>query len=143
MTGHELPAGIGPHEGREFMLMRDGKKNVALFFEVAPDGLDAILSDGFNLLLFRQFEHQGRVFFTRIVFRDGYGAAALRLKDLVQRGNSAVDPEREHEIGEILSYRREDVDAFIAHALWCQRRASGEYQDQDGGKRDQSHLPGQ
>ena len=125
MTDHQLPTGIGPHDGREFMLMRDGKKNVALFFEVAPEGLDAILSDGFNLLLFRQFEHQGRVFFTRIVFRDGYGAAALRLKDLVQRDSRGVDPAREHEIGEILSYRREDVDAFIAHALSCQALGGG------------------
>ena len=109
------PVGIGPHEGQEFVLMRAGKKNVALFFELEPEGLDGMLAEGFNLLLFRQFAHLGTTYFTRIVFRDGHEAAAIRLKDIVQEGCRRFDAEREHEIGRILSYTREDVDAYIEH----------------------------
>ena len=124
MKAHTMPAGIGPHEGQEFALMRDGKKHVALFFEIEPEGLDAILSEGFNLVMFRQFEHQGRIFYTRIVFRDGYEADAVRLKDLVQRDSGRIEPAREHEIGAILSYTQDEVDAFIAHAVSCDKGAA-------------------
>lgn len=47
-----LPDGVGPHEGREFDLMRNGKKSVALFNEVKPEGLRKMLEDGFCLLKF-------------------------------------------------------------------------------------------
>ncbi len=55
----EIPNGIGPHKGREFALMRENKKNVALFFEIEPDGLNKILQEGYCLLQFRQFVHLG------------------------------------------------------------------------------------
>ena len=116
MDDPHIPFGIGPHEGKEFSLMREGKKNVALFFELEPRGLDLILAEGFNLLMFRQFSHLGKTFFTRIVFRDGYEASAIRLKEIVQEDCQRIDPEREHEIGQILSYTREHVDAYIEHA---------------------------
>lgn len=112
----DIPFRIGPHEGHEFSLMREGKKNVALFFELEPNGLDLILAEGFNLLMFRQFSHLGTTFFTRIVFRNGHEAAAIRLKEIVQEDCKRVDPEREHEIGQILSYTREHVDAYIDYA---------------------------
>ena len=51
----DLPEGIGPHEGCEFDLMRQGDKHVALFFELEPAGLKGILCEGFKLLKFRQF----------------------------------------------------------------------------------------
>lgn len=40
MQQHDPPDGVGPHEGREFHLMRKGEKDVALFFELKPDGLE-------------------------------------------------------------------------------------------------------
>ena len=116
MDSPDIPFGIGPHEGQEFLLMREGKKDVALFFELEPDGLDLILAEGFNLLMFQQFSHLGITYFTRIVFRNGHESAAMRLKEIVQEDCRCVDPEREHEIGQILSYTREQVDAYIGHA---------------------------
>lgn len=112
----EIPNGIGPHEGREFALMRENKKNVALFFEIEPDGLNEILQEGYCLLQFRQFVHLGQTFFTRIVFRDGFETDAIRLKTLVSETGKDVDPTREYEIGTILSYSREQVEAFIQHS---------------------------
>ena len=43
------------------------------------------------------------------------GGAAMRLKHLIQIEAKGFDPEREHEIGAILSYSKCDVDAFLAH----------------------------
>jgi hypothetical protein len=113
----ELPEDIGPHEGKEFMLMRAGEKDVALFFEIEPEGLTEILSEGFCMLNFPQFKHLGVTFYTRIVFRYGFEVKALRLKEIVQQSKDGIDPNREHEIGEILSYTRKQVDAYLNHAL--------------------------
>ena len=117
-----LPKGIGPHEGIEFDLLRGGKKNVALFFEIEPDGLEKILEEGFCLLQFRQFEMKGVIYFTRIVFRDGYENDALRLKTIVSERPKKICSEREHEIGRILSYSYEEVEAFLRHATEQGRR---------------------
>jgi len=111
----EVPEGVGPHEGKEFVLMRDGYKNVALFFEIEPEGLKEILLEGFSFMKFPQFEHLGVTFFTWIVFRNGFENDAIRLKALVEQNTKGVEPDREHEIGEILSYTRDEVDAFLRH----------------------------
>lgn len=116
MQQHDLPEGVGPHEGQEFDLMRKGEKDVALFFELRPDGLDEILKDGFCLLKFPQFEHKGQTIFTRIVFRQGFEADAIRLKEIVMDNSKGIQPEREHEIGKILSYTPAQVAAYIKHA---------------------------
>ena len=95
--------------------MRQGKKDVALFFELKPAGLDDILQDGFCLLKFPQFIHQSQIYFTRIVFRPGFEVDAIRLKEIVLDRAIGIIPDREHEIGRILSYTPEQVDAFIRH----------------------------
>lgn len=120
MQTNELPDGVGPHEGIEFELMREGKKNVALFFELKPDGLESILADGFIMLQFAQFTHKDKTYFTRIVFRSGFETEAIRLKEIVTDSSQGIDPDREHEIGRILSYKPEQVDAFINHASGTQ-----------------------
>ncbi|MFT6103611.1 MAG: hypothetical protein ACJA1E_000023 [Paracoccaceae bacterium] len=116
MQQHDLPEGVGPHEGQEFDLMRKGKKDVALFFELIPEGLDGILKDGCCLLEFPQFEHQGQTIFTRIVFRAGFEVDATRLKEIITDNAKGINPSREHEIGKILSYTPQQVDAYIRHA---------------------------
>jgi hypothetical protein len=116
MQHNDLPDGIGPHEGQEFDLMRKGGKDVALFFELRPDGLDGILKDGFCLLKFPQFEHKGQTIFTRIVFRPGFEVDAIRLKEIVMDNSKGIQPKREHEIGKILSYTPAQVAAYIKHA---------------------------
>lgn len=84
-TDPDLPDGIGPHEGQEFALMRAGQKNVALFFELEPEGLNDMLQDGFCLL------------------------------HLIEAPSRGFDPRREHEIGRILSYHPDQVETFLRH----------------------------
>lgn len=95
--------------------MRKGRKDVALFFELKPDGLDEILEAGFCLLKFPQFRHEGQTYFTRIIFRPGFEAQAIRLKEIITDNSKGLLPEREYEIGKILSYTPDQVDAFIRH----------------------------
>lgn len=111
-----LPDGIGPHEGREFALMRAGSKHVSLFFELEPEGLDEIIEDGFELLKFEQFVNAETMYYTWIVFRPSHRPSALRLKQLVTGPAKGFDHVREHEIGAILGYDPKDVEAFIKHA---------------------------
>ena len=91
-----LPDGIGPHEGIEFNLMRSGQKNIAMFSEVEPEGLDDILEEGYCLLQFPQFTHGQKIYFTWIVFREGYDSDAIRLKCLIQGTPHQISSAREH-----------------------------------------------
>ncbi|MGB0843542.1 MAG: hypothetical protein ACPGVN_02235 [Alphaproteobacteria bacterium] len=116
MENNEIPSGIGPHEGKEFTLMRSGEKNVALFYEIEPDGLIGMLEDRYNLLQFLAFKHKGVSYFTWIVFRDGFANDALRLKELIEMKHVGINSEHEHEIGKILSYKPEDVEVFLKHS---------------------------
>ena len=109
-----LPIGVGPHEGIEFDLMRVDKKDVALFFDYEPDWLHDALAQGFEVILFADTLINGQLAFTRIIYRKGFESAAMRLKHLIQIEAKGFDPEREHEIGAILSYSKCDVDAFLA-----------------------------
>ncbi len=110
-----LRIGVGPHEGIEFDLMRVGKKDVALFFDYEPDWLHDAITLGFELILFAETLKNDKLAFTRIIYRNGFESAAIRLKYLIQSDAKGFDPEREHEIGAILSYSKCDVDAFLAH----------------------------
>lgn len=78
-------------------------------------GLTKMLEDGFCLLKFPYFVHNKQTYFSWIVFREGFESDALRLKALVKQDTSGIDPTREHEIGEILSYSKVEVDAYLRH----------------------------
>lgn len=114
-----LPDGVGPHEGREFDLMRAGQKHVALFFEIAPPGLLDILADGFHLRQFVQTSGRGRPYPVQcpvwIIYRSGHDQAMRRLEAIVSHPRPGIDPAQEHEIGAILSYTRPQVDAYLRH----------------------------
>ncbi|MBO6792101.1 MAG: hypothetical protein JJ894_16360 [Dinoroseobacter sp.] len=110
-----LPDGVGPHEGQEFDLMRKGRKNVALFYDFEPEGLNDFLIEGFCLLQFPHHVFQGEITFSRIVFRCGFDEDALRLKTIITDGSTEIDRRREHEIGKILSYSTSEVEAYLAH----------------------------
>ena len=109
-----LPDEIGPHEGIEFELMKKGKKNLALFIDYEPPELQDFLSDEFKLLKFAQTTSDGVSYITRIVFRHGYDIQAARLQILLKLKINGISPRREHEIGKLLSYTPEQVNAFIA-----------------------------
>ena len=106
---------IGPHEGIEFQLMKHGKKHVALFVDFRPPDLGNFLSDEFKLLQFNQTTRDGTDYVTRIVYRLGYEKQAFRLRVLLEEDSYGVCSEREHEMGRLLSYTPEQVDAYIAH----------------------------
>jgi len=89
---------------------------------MAPDGLEKFLNEGFCLLQFPQFEMRGVIYFTRIVFREGYEDDALRLKELVSERPNEICSKREHEIGRILSYSHEQVETFLRHAVELKQR---------------------
>ena len=115
MSDPIVPEGVGPHEGREFDLMRAGQKDVAFFTDWDPPGLDEILAEGFCLLKFRALVHEGKPIFSHILFRPGFEQSAIRLKEMVEEEGTGFVPEREHEIGRILGYTVEEVEAFLAH----------------------------
>ncbi len=115
MLEPELPPGVGRHEGREFDLMRAGQKDVALFIELKPDGLDQALADGFLLLEFEKQWADGPIISFWIVYRAGHAAKASRLQALVLAPSRGFYPSTEHEIGKILGYTKDEVNAFLAH----------------------------
>ena len=110
-----LPDGAGPHEGCEFDLMRAGKKDVSYFCEIEPEGFEDMLHEGFCLLQFKQFQYDKVTIFGWIVFREGWEKEAIRLKELLTDGTKGIHPEREHEIGSLLSYTEKQVDADLHH----------------------------
>ena len=112
---YKLPKEIGPHEGIEFELMRSGKKDISLFLDYEPEGINEILVDGFELLMFSQKTLAKKDCFTRIIFRKGFEKKAIRLKDLIQNKPSKISPIREHEVGKLLSYTEKEVEAYLSH----------------------------
>jgi hypothetical protein len=111
-----LPIGIGPHEGREFDLMRTGAKDVAYFSEIEPEGLAEISANPlFLTMTFRSREILGISVPCWIICRQGCAAQAKRLKELVLNPPAKWNAHYEREVGRILGYRDCDIDAFIAH----------------------------
>lgn len=111
-----LPAGIGPHEGREFDLMRARRKAVALFYELEPEGLAEMSADpSFSVLQFPSPKIAGISCPYWIVFHTDAEAQAKRLKALVLAPKTGWVAEHEREVGRILGYDEADIDAFIAH----------------------------
>lgn len=110
-----FPVGIGPHEGNEVDLMRRGEKHVAMFDGYEPEGLEELLADGgFGCFTDRRrlldFSHD-----VLFVFRDGHEAAARRLCAITRDPPKGFQPDHEHEVGRILGYSPEQVEAFLAH----------------------------
>ncbi|MEY4983893.1 MAG: hemocin immunity protein [Pseudomonadota bacterium] len=112
----EFPEGVGPHEGRELDLMRLRQKDVAMFVGYEPEGLDAFLSEG-GFASFSDTRHVGdNRYPVLFVYRDGYEAAARRLCDLTRNPPKGFEADHEHEVGRILGYTTQQVEAFLAHA---------------------------
>jgi hypothetical protein len=111
-----LPEGIGPHEGLEFDLMRAGRKAVALFYELEPEGLAEISADpSFSCLRFSAVQKRGISVPVWIVFHKNAEVQAKQLKALVQQPPNGWKTAHEREVGRILGYNEADIDAFIAH----------------------------
>ena len=113
-----IPAGVGPHEGIEFDLMRCGEKHIALFLEIQPDGLSEMLKDSrFAHFGFTSPVKNGIAVQVWIVFRKTYYQDAIAFRKLYEE--TTISPwsrAREREIGRYLGYRVADVETFIHHA---------------------------
>ena len=113
----EIPAGVGPHEGIEFDLMRSGKKHIALFYELEPDGLATFLKDDtFECFSFMSPEKQGISVPVWIVFRKTHQAKAISLRKLYEATTIAPwSPDNERKIGGLLGYKAKDIETYIKH----------------------------
>jgi hypothetical protein len=80
----DLPPEIGPHEGREFELMRAGLKRVAFFSDFHPDGLEEFLKDASFALLEEVRHYRDKSFIVRIVYHRQHEDIAQELMDLTR-----------------------------------------------------------
>ena len=111
----DLPEGIGPHEGREFDLMRRGEKHVAMFTDYEPDGLADILADGRFSSFTDQREFRGIGFEVIFVFRKGHEDTARQLCALTRNPPKGFSPAHERKVGQLLGYSDPQIDAFLTH----------------------------
>lgn len=118
-----LPSGIGPHEGIEFDLLIAGRKNVALFFDYEPDGVSAFSdSEEYVVERHRAIHKNGLPYTVLIIYRVGYEGDAHKLISYALDQSSKFDPDRERDIGRILSYADWEIEAFIEHHMEKIRR---------------------
>jgi hypothetical protein len=121
-----MPAGIGPHEGRELALMLSGRKPAAMFSDVLPLDRRAPLG------LFRPHVQSGRFAMRIDVFalhpnlrlrfvyytRRGQSWRIERLRELNRRligGEARWSDDDDVETGRLLGYSERDIAAFLAH----------------------------
>ncbi len=136
MDDLEFPL-IAPHEGREFELMEQGRKNVALFYDIIPDqygefrSLDQYGAIEWSVPInlthaqkgslrergahYEGLDEDGTEIYIpyRILYRKNHEAQARRLADLVQNYGVGWDIEKEREIGAILGYPKESIEQFV------------------------------
>ena len=110
MTGR-----IGPHEGVEFILFDRGEKHVIYFnWDSWPEEYFAAAKlVGAKSLKFSEQDSEEESY---IFYRHGHEAEAEELRDIIlsrfTKYNDDFD-EKEHRIGEILGYTKDDVELFI------------------------------
>ncbi len=117
----DLPEGVGPHEGREFDLMRRGKKHVAMF-EYVPDGLQEFLDEGGFSSFVDLRDFSGKSYPVLFVHRDGHEEDARRLCLMTRDPPKGFQPDHERAVGHILGYTDAQIDAFLAHVHPKSRR---------------------
>ena len=128
----ELPAGIGPHEGRELELMLAGKKPLAMFNDDLPEGMEPP-EIAFDPYVVEGRFSKGEIYVPAPEFGNGrlrYYLYALpgeawrmgRLID-IQRGffedRVKTTPDLETEVGRLLGYAEADINLFVTR--WFSR----------------------
>ncbi len=122
----DLPAGIGPHEGRELELMLAGEKPLAMFNDDLPEGMEP------PEVAFDPYVAQGRFVKGEVVvpastFQGGrlrYYMYALQGEEWridrlieIQRGffedGVQTTPTLETEIGRLLGYNDADIQIYV------------------------------
>lgn len=123
-TRSTLPAGIGPHEGREIELLLAGAKPVAMFTDFVPE-CGIIPDEELAPLL-----HEGRLVGRNGIF-DGPNGGKVRLLAVAQsdasdrldmlfelmraiyEGRRPYDESADRQIGQLLGYTDADIESFI------------------------------
>lgn len=110
---------IGPHEGREFELLDRGLKHVAFFCEIIPDDYHNYKAqEPYDVIEWQRTVRHRHGYDVQIpycvIFRKTHRQQAERLYELNQlfyKGD--YRPDHEYEIGDILSYPKKSVEAFV------------------------------
>jgi hypothetical protein len=104
-----LPDGVGPHEGRELLLMLAGEKKIA-YVQLPPDDFEPYIQQGiFYRILCGEDGH--------IIYHPSYENEAKRLHTLIlDSWGKGFMPEIEREIGELLGYTSRDIEVYLKHA---------------------------
>ncbi len=109
---------IGPHEGKEFELMRNGQKNIALFFsdyEFPECFIPYIKSNIFRLKEVFISSSPKCDLTAQIVYKPEAEEEANLLAELIKIREFI--PQNEKKIGLLLGYSEEDVDFYVSEAL--------------------------
>ncbi|MDP6967487.1 MAG: hypothetical protein QGG88_00040 [Gammaproteobacteria bacterium] len=115
-----LPKGIGPHEGIEFDLVKQGKKDLVLFFCDYPvdDHYAQAQQLGMSVL---EFDHQDPYLDPQlknvVFYRQGYRAQAEELVDMINLSLTRPDnwQQLEYRIGQLLGYSDHAIAVYLAH----------------------------
>ncbi|WP_439242703.1 hemocin immunity protein [Lonepinella sp. BR2474] len=109
---------IGPHEGKEFELMRNGQKNIALFYsdyEFPESFIPYIKSGTFRLKEVFISSSPKCDLTAQIVYKPEAEKEADLLAELIKI--LKFIPENEKKIGLLLGYSEEDVDFYVSRSL--------------------------
>ncbi len=113
---------IGPHEGQEIALMRDGQKHVAIFSE-AIFGQEDAYADLLNKWDFGEIyweeDFKGKMIPHWIIYRNTHEAEAEELYDRLTTIKN-WNEHNERRVGEILGYDPKDIQAWIEHLVGIQ-----------------------
>jgi len=114
MGGTTSDTGIGPHEGIEFRLYREGKKDIILFFSDNDVDIARCKADLLDLGEITCILDDNLIAF--IFYRPTCIDKAKRLEQLLAKQVKRSSPlyrQTECEIGAILGYERWQVDAYL------------------------------
>jgi len=107
---------IGPHEDKEFELFESGQKDLIYFaWDWQPENhKDTAKKLGANLLIFEDSDSKLPNY---IYYRRGLSNKAKELRDIIMSDMRITDSdwaEKEHKIGELLGYSKQDVELFLS-----------------------------
>lgn len=111
---------LGPHEGKEFILLDNGQKHVAFFSDLVPDAYYEFRDrEEYDVIEIPQTARSGKreiSFSYRILFRKTHREDAEKFAAILAQGyddyfNKGEAIEREN--GRILSYSEEAIEYYI------------------------------
>ncbi|WP_370152058.1 hypothetical protein [Ferrovibrio sp.] len=130
----DLPAGIGPHDGRELDLMLAGRKPLAMFYDVVPASIELPEAD------FAPHVASGRLIRREEIYPGRSGSQPLRyiyyalpaeapridrlhtINAAIHGGARKATEADDIEIGRLLGYSEAEIAAYVEHGRRLRRR---------------------